>query len=399
MEETHLMSIRSIGARSTATRSAVTFALALAAVGGLATSSTGATTTTAQPAMSLSSASGKEIGTNAITATTTVNKFYSGKTYVQFQLTTSLTGNCQTTYTATAANSVINATSTAIISTKKISVVVPVLTAASGAGTTQTWLVCAYAGNTAGTSKLLAKAGYTSAGAPTLTALSADVQLPTYGGTTINVVGTGFAAGVNSATLGGKALTDINVVDDTLFTATVPTNPVGDAALTVNTVGGTATILSTATNAYTYVDAIQVSPTTGVSGTSVPLSVQGYGFNNLTFTTSLGEGPKTDDSGTHVYLVAPWSGATKGYDATANVANKTKPQKNECTGIQVISDTELVCTLDLNKSSHATTIDTALTGTATAVGAYQVSVVTDGRVAGGAAQALTAGSIFTVSPF
>ena len=80
------MSIRTIGARSTATRSAVTFALALAAVGGLATSSNGAVAVSSQPAMSLSSPSGKEAGGNAVTATTTVNKFYAGKVAVQFQL-------------------------------------------------------------------------------------------------------------------------------------------------------------------------------------------------------------------------------------------------------------------------------------------------------------------------
>src|SRR4051794_26008944 len=352
MEETHLMSIRSIGARSTATRSAVTFALALAAVGGLATSSQSATTVSAQPAMTLSSPSGKEIGTNAITGTTTTNKFYAGKVVVQFQLATSLTGNCATNYTTPAANSFINATSTAIVSTKKISVVVPTLTAASGAGTTQLWLVCAYNSNNTTTSKLLAKAGYTSAGAPTLTALSADLQMPTYGGTTVNVVGTGFLAGVNSATLGGKALTDINVVDDTLFTATVPANPVGDAALTVNTVGGSATVLSSATNAYTYVDAVSVSPTTGVSNTSVPLSVQGYGFNNVAWTASTG-GTTTDDALAHVYLIA-----ATGYNPVINTGNKTAGQKNECHSIQVISDTELVCTLDLAKLS-STTINTA----------------------------------------
>lgn len=387
------MSIRSIGAGSTATRTAVTFALALAAVGGLATSSQSATTVTAQPAMTLSSPSGKEVGANAITASTATAKFYAGKTYVQFQLTTALTNNCQPTFTTTAANSIINATSTAIISNKKISVVVPTLTAASGAGTTQLWLVCAYAGNTAGTSKLLAKAGYTSAGAPTLTALAADVQVPTYGGTTINVVGTGFLAGVNSATLGGRALTDINVVDDTQFTATVPTNPVGDAALTVTTVGGSATLLSAATYAYTYVDAIQVSPTTGVSGTVVPMSVQGYGFNNVAWSASTGAGTIGDDSSAHVYLVA-----ASGYNQAASGGNKTAGQKNECHTVQVISDTELVCTLDLAKSSSATK-DLALTGTATATGLYQVSVVKDGTVGGGSAQVLSAGSAFAVAPF
>ena len=197
------------------------------------------------------------------------------RSLVQFQLTTSLTEQLLDELHRGRREPVIAATSTAIISAKKISVVVPTLTAAGGAGTTQTWLVCAYNSTNTTTSKLLAKAGYTSAGAPTLTALTANVQVPTYGGTTINVVGTGFAAGVNSATLGGKQLTDINVVDDTLFTATVPANPAGAAALTVNTVGGTATLLSGASFAYTYVDAVQVSPTTGVAGTLVPLSVQG----------------------------------------------------------------------------------------------------------------------------
>ncbi len=394
------MSIRSIGARSTATRGVVTFALALTAVGGLATTSNAATVST-QPAMTLSSVSGKEVGTNAITATTTTNKFYSGKSFVQFHLTTALTNACPTTYTATAANSVINATSTAIISTKKVSIVVPVLTAASGPGTTQLWLVCAYGGNTVGTSKLLAKAGYTSAGAPSLTALSADVPVPTYGGTTINVAGTGFGAGVTSATLGGKAVTDINVVDDTLFTATVPANPAGDAALTVNTVGGSATILSSATNAFTYVDAIQVSPTTGVGGTVVPLSVQGYGFNNVDWTTSTGANTLSDEAKAHVYVVN--AAAYDPADANTNTI-KDGPQVNECHTVQVISDTELVCTLDLAKrTAVAPAVNANLIGTATPNGLYQVTIVKDGTIGANtgarAAQTLTAGSAFSVVPF
>ena len=154
--------------------------------------------------------------------------------------------------------------------------------------------------------------------------------MPTYGGTTINVVGTGFAAGVNSATLGGKPLTDINVVDDTLFTATTPANPAGNAALTVSTVGGTDTTLSSATNHYVYVDSIQVSPTTGVGGTVVPLSVQGYGFNNKTFTTSTGANTLSDEAKTHVYLVNTAVGATLGNDPANNTGKKTKAQVNEC---------------------------------------------------------------------
>lgn len=390
------MSIRSIGAGSTATRTAVTFALALAAVGGLATSSQSATTVSSQPAMTLNVASGKETGGNTLLASTTTAKFYTGKVAVQFQLTTSLTGNCQTNYTTVAANSVIAAPTFSIVNSKKLAITVPTLTG-STANTTQLWLVCAYNSNSATTSKLLAKASYTTAGAPHLTALAAGgVSVPTYGGTTISVVGDGFSAGINSATLGGKALSDINVVDDTLFTATTPANPVGGAALTVNTVGGTATILSTATNKYTYVDSIQVSPTTAVTSTSVTMSVQGYGFNNTTWSASSAGTPTPDDASAHVYLLA--NGA---YDPTG-AGNKATSEKNECVGIQVVDDNNLVCTLDLSKSHNGTYADT-LTGAATGNGLYQVSIVTDGTHGANsgarAAQALSSGASFTVAPF
>jgi hypothetical protein len=98
-----------------------------------------------------------------------------------------------------------------------------------------------------------------------------------------------------------------------------------------------------------------------------------------------------------VYLIA-----ATGYNPVTSGGNKTAGQKNECHSIQVISDTELVCTLDLAKLSSAT-INTALTVANTPTGLYQVTVVGDGTVGANAApraaQALSSGADFAVAPF
>ena len=261
-----------------------------------------------------------------ITATTTTNKFYTGKVAVQFQLTTSLTGNCSTNYTAAAANQFIAATSTAIISAKKISVVVPTLTAAGGAGTTPDLAgLCLQQQQhdhleAAGQGRVHQRRR-----AGRCRRLTANVQVPTYGGTTINVVGTGFAAGVNSATLGGKQLTDINVVDDTLFTATTPANPAGNAALDGRArSGGTDTTLSgdeppTSTSTR--------SRSARRPGSAAPGSAERPGLRlqqQERSPTSTGRKHLSDEAKTHVYLVNTAVGATLGYDPANNTGKKTK---------------------------------------------------------------------------
>ena len=395
-------------------RAGTAFALAIAAAGGLATSSQAATAT--QAAMTPSSATGKEAGGQAVTATTTTNKFYSGKVNVQFQLTTTLAANCGTTFTTPVANSIINATSTAIISARKVNIVVPNLTASGGAGSTQYWQICAYNGSTAGTSTLLAKASYTSTAAPTLTVLGASgVSLPTYGGTSISVVGTNFVAPL-TATLDGVALTNVNVVDTTLFTAEVPVHAAGAVPLTVTTIGGTATILSVPASggAFTYVGALSVSPSTGVTGSSYTLDVQGVGFNNITWTTSTGLINQVDDTSAHIYLVKADDATVvtsfghttikSAYDPFTAATNKATAEKNECHTIQIISDTELVCTLDLAKTQDGT-INTALIATATPIGLYQVAFVANGAAkttpvtAPYFPTAISSGAMFSVSPF
>lgn len=408
-------------------RAGAAFALAITAVGGLATTSQAATST--QAAMTLSSATGKEAGGQSITGTTTTNKFYTGKVYVQFQLTTTLTANCQTTFTTPAANQYINATSTAIITARKVNIVVPVLTAAAGAGTTQYWQVCAYNGNTAGTSTLLAKGSYTSTAAPTITALTADHKIPTYGGT-VNVVGTNFVAPL-TATIGGLAMTDVSIVDSTLFTATAPAHAAGDVAMTVTSVGGSVTILSTATNAFTYVDSLSVSPNTGVSGAATPVTVaiSGTGFNNISWGDTTGaavagagdvptKGP--DSNGAHLYLLSTAVAGVPRYDATgfaiATPVSKTIAEAGECQNVAVISDTELTCSLDLANGyvapSGANTQAAQSTGGDIATGLYTIALVDDGDLAardyadgasGGASPGyptqLSSTNVFVVAPF
>lgn len=424
------MSMHTRRRATTALRAGSAFALAIAAMGGLATTSQAATSSS-QAAMTVSPTVGNEAGGQSITATSTTNKFYSGKVYVQFQTTTALTGNCATTYTATAANSIINATSTSIISSKKISIKVPVLTGAT-VGATQLWLVCSYNGNSAGTSTLLAKGSYTTAGAPTVTALTADYKIPTYGGP-ISVVGTGFVSGL-TATLGGQALTDVNVVDATLFTATAPAHTAGDVALTVTTVGGSATVLSSATNAFTYVSALSISPTTGVSGSTTPvtLAIQGTGFNDISWGDTAGTavagagdvpGKGPDSNGAHIYLLhmskagtgvgAPAiSGGVPQYVGTAFNAgtgtNKTAAEAGECQNVAVISDTELTCSIDLANGyvtwTGANTQLAQSTGADVATGVYTVALVDDGDAAAytyalGNTTSLSSTNVFVVAPF
>jgi hypothetical protein len=402
-EENSIMSILKIGTTSTVVRAGVSAALAIAAVGGLATAGQAATAVSSQAAMTLSSSTGKESGTQAVIGTAAVNKFYTGKVAVQFQSTTSLTGSCATTYPATS-TTIIAATSTSIINAKKVSIVVPTL---GSANTTATWLICAYNG-TLVTSTLLAKAGYTSAGVPTLATLPAGgVSVPTYGGTTISVTGTNFLAPL-TATLGGRAMTDINIVDSTLFTATAPPNSVGTAPLTVNSVGGSATTFSSAANPYTYTNALLVSPTTAASGTTAVLDVQGVGFNNTAFTTTTGLDP--DAVGAHVYLLdtTAYSAASyvrpSGGPPLAGGVAKAHAEKSECINVSVISDTELVCTLNLangyRNATPASVISTVdATGGPTVNGLYTIAVVSDGAAQGGTVTGTSSGNVFTVAAF
>src|SRR5919199_5748022 len=141
------MSILTTGKRAALTRTAVSAALALAAVGGLGSASFAAGTT--QQVMTPSSATGPVAGTNTLTlslASTATPKFSSGFVGIQFQTTTSAaaaTATCATNPSTTATSST-TATTVRYLSSTKVSVVVPTLTTVAVSGATGFWLICAY---------------------------------------------------------------------------------------------------------------------------------------------------------------------------------------------------------------------------------------------------------------
>jgi hypothetical protein len=403
------MSILKTGRNATLARAGVSVALAAAAVGGLATASHAAGVT--QTALTLSATTGPVGGTNTITLSlpsTATSKFVSGAVGVQFQNTTSTaaaTATCATNPSTGAATAQVTAAASAVrfLSTTKVSVQVPDLST----GTTSYWLVCAYNAANATpippTATVLGRANYVVAAAPTIASIS-PTSGPAYGGQTITVTGTNFPTSITattplSATLGGSPMTSITPISATQFTAVTPAHAASATAvaMTVTTNGGTYTtgVGGNIANPYTYKNGITVSPNTAVGGTSVDIDVTGVGFSALTFVTTDGTAP--DDANPHVYL------AQGVYDVTnyaAGTTNKTLPEKTECTNVAVISDTELICTVD---TTHR--INNGGAGTYTyaaaqlADGTYTVTVVDKGNAAPTYQSVLSSGATFTVANF
>jgi hypothetical protein len=436
------MSILKSGASSNLARVGISAALALTAVGGLATASQATAT---QQAVSLSSLTGSVAGGNTLTlslATSASPKFATGSVGVQFQQITSGTAStaaCATNPALAAANNVSAATvgtdKLRFISTTKISVVVPVLSSVS-AGTGY-WLVCVYntpsngtftalnatpTGFASTTATVIGKANYLSAAAPTVSLFSASpagvvpASGPAVGGQMITVNGTNFpltitAATPLTATLGGLPLTNITPVGTTSFTATTPAKAASTGQpVSVTTAGGTAS----QTALYNFVNGITVSPNTVPTGVSVDVDIQGTGFATLPFDgagldnqgvtqTSAGDATGTNSANAHVYLVQ----GTYNPAAYASGANKTVGQASECVNPAVISDTELICTVNANASIHVASHVYTYTSDGTAPlanGSYTVTIVGAGDLvdytAGVTFQTvLSSGATFTVADF
>ncbi|GAA2895168.1 hypothetical protein Acy02nite_39610 [Actinoplanes cyaneus] len=247
--------------------------------------------------------------------------------------------------------------------------------------TTAKWNVCVYDSDAPTTSNLLASGTYTVVAKPTIAAVT-PASSPAAGGKTITVTGTGFTAvttGV-TGTIGGSPLTNVKVAaDGNSFTATTGAHAPGTGfEVLLNTPGGKVSSLdpdndnSTSDTPITfdYSNGITVTPTTAPAATTVTLDITGAGFTPLVF--DAGGSPTT--SSAHVFLV---DGA---YDATSN------REKAECTGAVVVTDTEIVCTLNL---------------TGVAEGAYIVTVVANGGIGSGAANPtiVSSGSVFVVAPY
>lgn len=404
--------------RRGALRATVALALATGAVTALGTTSANAATVT------LSALSGKSGGGNTITAVHPTAAFYSGSVNVQFQVPATSTSKCTNGWQSPVAISsatagVVDATSgTKLLSTTKLAVTIPGGVALPNGVTNLTLNFCVYNSTSAPsgtTSNLIADGKYTIAAAPTINAMNnvtpgiKPAAGPALGGNTVQVNGTGFVGSTTvplTATLGGVALTNIKAnTAGTMFTATVPSRAAANGvALTVNAIGGSVTL----TGAYDFTNGLVISPTTTPTATTATdLDVQGAGFSTMNWTTYGGATPgtnKTDGTtpnslGAHVYLV---NGA---YNPADSTGNKTVPDVAECLNVLVISDTELICTLNTAKA-YGQNADAAVPN-----GTYTLTVVSNGGVdvqSGGAnvdaalpfqASIITSGSTFTVAPY
>jgi IPT/TIG domain len=382
------------GKRRVALGAVATVGIAAAAIGV----GSGAANAAALPA-TLSATSGPSGGTNTLSITVASAKFATGAA-VEFQVATACSAAYAASATVTATAGVAVASVVKVLSSTKIAVTVPSTVALVSPQTTANFLVCVYPGTNTTTSLLAANGHYSIAAKPTATALT-PASGPALGGSTITVTGTNFITGL-TATLGGLALTSINILSATSFTATTPAHAAAsNLALAVTTTGGTVT----RANSFSYSNGIVISPNTTPTATAATdVDVQGVGFSTLDFTTTDGTTP--DNNAAHIYLV---DGV---YDPTAASAVKTKPEVGECLNALVISDTELICTLN---TAHAYG-----TGGSAAIGngLYTLSVVTDGGVdvqAGGtgytggsvtagadpnyAQSIISSGSAFVVAPY
>lgn len=329
------MSILKAAAASKTARTTVVLGMAAAAVVATATSSSAAAA-----ALTVTQPTGATTGAT-LTLTAAANTFRTASGTLQVANTggtldanaiqLNIATACPSAPASTAANSVYNVATATVVSGAKIVVT-------TGAVAAKKYNVCVY--KEANTAAVLANGKYTAYAPPTYTGI--DVASgPVFGGGTVTVDGTNFTTGT-TAKLGGVAMTNIKVnKDGTSFTATVPANSAGAKNLVITTEGGPVT----GTNAYTYRNGLAASPQTMVGNTKQVIDVTGYGFSDTA------QYDFTADAS--VLLV-------KGNYDPADDGNgaKTNGEVKVCGSVVVVSDTNLICTLD---GAAATIADGAYT--------------------------------------
>ncbi|MGX6607162.1 hypothetical protein ACWKSP_34315 [Micromonosporaceae bacterium Da 78-11] len=306
------------------------------------------------------------------------------------------------------------------ISSTKIATTVPTSVIVGGADATTAWNVCAYAS----TSGDLIAVPATYSVAPVLAVASAQFATgsgsaantlsgPAQGGQLITVSGlTGvptkaaFAAGAKlTATLGGNPITNITPIDTTSFTGVTPAHGAGDVQLTVTTAAGSRTTTASSaggTKYYTYTYGITVTPNTAASGTTPVLDITGAGFGNITtwadVTTATVAG-----AGAYVLLTNNLYYTQTFTSVTA--FSDTKPPVSYCNGVLPISDTEIICTLNLTAmvdsvGTGGSAGQPVITTNDVPVGTYTVTVVNEGNdIDANEYSIVSSGSTFTVASF
>jgi hypothetical protein len=274
-----------------------------------------------------------------------------------------------------------------------------------GAQISAKWNVCVYDSDSTTSSTLLASSLYTLVLRPTITSI-VPASSPAGGGQSITVNGTGFTQVPIPITgsIGGAALTNIKVATNgNSFTATTGPRAAGTGlAVSVKTPGGTVSSLDPDNNGlaqdgnpatndapipFSYGNGIRITPNTAAVDELVTVDVYGAGFSLVSFDTF---GSPTSTLA-HVFLV------NDGYVAASNRGVA------ECVVEVVVSDTELVCTLDLS-AYQLSPADSSMVvpNVPIADGAYILTVVTDGATnaaSNGNPSIISSGAAFVVAPY
>jgi hypothetical protein len=307
--------------------------------------------------LTLSATQGPNTGGNTITAITPPGSpQFSPGVAAEFQAVgAAAAATCTPNYApavppSSTVGGILEAQGVMVISPNRVSINVPDFKSAL---LTNRYNVCIYSANNA-TGQLLAQtaaAGQYTIGTKVFVQNVWPVAGPSQGGTTITVYGNNFPTATTSsgaatltATLGGLPLLNLNVISPQQFTAVTPARSPSatPVPLIVTSASGT-TVLG---KAFTFANGVAVSPSTAPNirmGNGTPVDVQGIGFGGLSFQMT----GNPDDKNAHVYLVRGMYDPTP---SSANSATKRNGELVECANATIVSDTELICTMNLQAS-------------------------------------------------
>ncbi|MCY1145358.1 IPT/TIG domain-containing protein [Actinoplanes sp. Pm04-4] len=303
---------------------------------------------------------------------------------------------CVSTYTSAMSTSVTGITTTAgnLLATSvrkltdnKLAVTVPagvqLATPTPTTGTTK-YNVCIYASSTAGAPQI-GNSTYSVAAAAAITGVSPSAA-PSVGGTTVTVSGTNLpttAAGFIGLTVGGASVpvSNITPAGPNSFAFVAPARAAGkDVMIELTTAAGPARLLGQ----FTYLPSIVAAPNTASNKrNAVDVNILGSNFVSMNFVGGF------NDANAHVYLV------NGKYDPT-NSTGKTNAGIAECLNVFVVSDEELICTLNLtqqlDKSGNVTLTTRSPADIVTTAGSPNISSATANFTAADIGKQVTAAS-------
>jgi len=354
------------------------------------------------PAITLSPNVGPSGGLNTLVASSTTNTFLTGVTAPGVLFTRD---TCPNTYTTGTGIVPAVSPSPIKINTSRLSVKVPAGVALTVSEGSAVYKACVYNGATIGTSTLVAQPlTYSIAAAVTVTSIS-PLSGPSQGGQTVTITGTNFptaADAILTVSVGGSPILSPKVNGaGTAITGTTTAHAPSTSTVSVTTLSGTKI-----GGSYSYTYGITITPTTAPQATTAgdpttdpTIDIQGAGFSDLTPGSDATTSAAVTTGATILLVDNSWfTTAAKPFNAGL---------VTQCTGITVIADNELICTLDLSNMLLATGL---VNGTATKVlkGTYSLVIYDDVTVTNTTTPAATldvdysrisSGSTFTVSDY